>query len=135
MQGRRALLSLALAALAASGCAVAQGALDGPGGGPLVYRRGEIAPGRYLVTVVVGADQCRAAAGPCTTSDDGTVRVALSRVPQVEDWVYEAYAHELCHVVAGLHALVGPLDPCHKEDGGRMHATRGPFRRVATSPR
>lgn len=134
MRRTRALPTAALAAALAGGCALAGGA-GGLAGAPLVFKRGEVEPGRYLVTVVVTREGCSAGEGACTTYDNGTVHAILPRSPDTDDWVYEAYAHELCHVVAGLRGMIGAADPCHKEDGGRMHAVRGPFRGSANRPR
>jgi hypothetical protein len=115
--GARRWLLLAAAGALTGGCALA-------GPTPLVFRHGQVAPGRYLTTVVVTPEGCRGTGQACTTSTKGLVEVVLPRDPETETWVYEAFAHELCHVVAGLQGLVGAADPCHNEDGGRMRNGR-----------
>ncbi len=114
--GRRALGIVALAAALGSGCASGDGATK-------VFRHGAVGPGRYLSTVIVTPGGCSPGGGSCTVHREGTVEVTLPLDPDTASWVYEAYAHELCHVVAGLHRLVGPADPCHNEDGGRMRSS------------
>jgi hypothetical protein len=113
---RRATRALWLLAALLGGCA-------GGNAGTTVFRHGAVAPGRYLSTVIVTPGGCRADGGSCTVYRDGTIEVTLPRHDDTDAWVYEAYAHELCHVVAGLHRLVGPADPCHNEDGGRMRSS------------
>jgi hypothetical protein len=112
---RLAAPALALLAGLVGGCATGDGATT-------VFRHGAVAPGRYLSTVIVTPGGCQGG-GSCTVYREGTVEVTLPRNADTEAWVYEAYAHELCHVVAGLHRLVGPADPCHNEDGGRMRSS------------
>jgi hypothetical protein len=104
-----------LLATVLAGCATGDG-------GTTVFRHGAVAPGRYLSTVIVTPGGCRGDGSSCTVYRDGIVEVTLPRNPDTEAWVYEAYAHELCHVIAGLHRLVGTADPCHNEDGGRMRS-------------
>ena len=120
--GRPTAARLAGALLAAAGALAAGCALTTPS--TLVFKRGEVASGRFLTSVVVTPGGCRGTGQSCTTSTGGSVEVVLPWDADTEDWVYEAFAHELCHVVAGLHGLVGPADPCHKEDNGRLQSRR-----------
>jgi hypothetical protein len=50
--------------------------------------------------------------------------IFLPRVQGTPEWLYEAFAHELCHAVAGVQGKHGKADPCHNEDGGAIHVNQ-----------
>ena len=109
--GRALILTLALLAL--SGCAASI-----EGGKPAVYQKGEIAPHAYLSSIVVLKEGCKPYGAACTIASPSGATVILPRIDGAPEWVYEVFAHELCHAVAGVRGLKGEADPCHDEDGG-----------------
>lgn len=103
------------------------------------YRKGEIAPGRYLSTLrlVDRAEVqrlCPRVVDPVGCMEKTWVRidgrmVALIRV-SVTELDAELLAHEACHAIAEVHIGLGALDrdPCHDEDGG-IAMTRSRWKR------
>lgn len=107
-----------LALLALSGCGTI--AAD-PGEKPVVFQKGRIAAGTYLSSVVVREDGCQPFGTACTKAGPLGAVIFLPRVQGTPGWLYEVFAHELCHAVAGVQGKHGKADPCHNEDGGAIH--------------
>jgi len=110
----------ALAGVFFFGCAAA--------GAPLlpVIQKGQIAPGAYLVTLVLTDSPCglENAAGcvGATSVFYGGREIFLTHVrvrPTAPYTVYETLAHEFCHALAIAQRLP---DPCHREDGGYLRS-------------
>jgi uncharacterized protein YceK len=113
----RALL-LCLALLALSGCGTIAAEPDEK---PAVFQKGRIAPGTYLSSVIVRQNGCQPFGTACTKAGPLGAIIFLPRVQGTPEWLYEAFAHELCHAVAGVQGKHGKADPCHNEDGGAIH--------------
>ncbi len=109
---------LALLALALSGCGTIAAE---PGEKPVVFQKGRIAAGTYLSSVVVREDGCQPFGTACTKAGSLGAVIFLPRVQGTPGWLYEVFAHELCHAVAGVQGKHGKADPCHNEDGGAIH--------------
>jgi hypothetical protein len=107
-----------LALLALSGCSTVAA---GPDKQPTVFQKGRVAPETYLSSVVVRPDGCHPYGSACTIAGPKGAIIFLPRVQGVPAWLYEAFAHELCHAVAGVQGKRGEADPCHSEDGGAIH--------------
>lgn len=106
-----------LALLALSGCSTVAA---GPDKQPTVIQKGRVAPDTYLSSVIVGQDGCRPYGSACTVAGPKGAIIFLPRVQGVPQWLYEVFAHELCHAVAGVQGKRGEADPCHSEDGGTI---------------
>jgi hypothetical protein len=107
-----------LALLALSGCGTIAA---GPDKQPTVFQKGRIAPETYLSSVIVRQDGCRPYGSACTIAGPKGAIIFLPRVQGTPDWLYEVFAHELCHAVAGVQGKRGEADPCHSEDVGAIH--------------
>jgi hypothetical protein len=108
-----------LALLALSGCGTIAARPDNQ---PAVFQKGRIAPQTYLSSVIVGGrDGCRPFGTACTIAGPLGAIIFLPRVQGAPEWLYEVFAHELCHAVAGVQGKRGTADPCHGEDGGAIH--------------
>lgn len=107
-----------LALLALSGCGTIAA---GPDKQPTVFQKGWIAPDTYLSRVIVRSDGCQPFGAACTKAGPLGAIILLPRVEGAPEWLYEAFAHELCHAVAGVQGKHGKADPCHNEDGGVIH--------------
>lgn len=101
-----------------------------------VIRKGEYAPGRYLVTMTITDN----ASEHCVTTRTGVkvkgcAKIGLDSlestmifptflvISRAESTNPEIYVHEFCHAIWGLWVMqVGSpfRDPCHKEDGGKL---------------
>ena len=95
------------------------------GGTPMeeTYRKGETSSNVFLSTVIVRPDGCAPHGTACTmTGPLGVVLVVPFR-EETPSWMYEMFAHEICHVVAAVKDI--QPDPCHREDGGQIRADRG----------
>jgi hypothetical protein len=117
-----------LALLALSGCGTIAA---GPDNQPTVFQKGRIGPQTYLSSVIVGRDGCRPFGSACTIAGPLGAIIFLPRVQGTPEWLYEVFAHELCHAVAGVQGKRDGADPCHGEDGGAIHvnaAELGGFR-------
>ena len=126
---------IALSAVTWSACATTMSARSTP---DLVVERGGVAPGTYLVTVMVvppadvaqACDAPQAAPVACARSVTvfhGKREFVLSRLVFSRDLGFDqrlatAYAHETCHALAAAQHLVP--DPCHNEDHGTLTLPR-----------
>jgi hypothetical protein len=104
------MMSLALAGCA-SGFSVA---------GPLeeTYQKGETSPDVFLSTVIVRPGGCAPVGAACTMAGPRGAVVIVPFSPETPGWMYEMFAHEICHVVAAVREL--QPDPCHQEDHGKI---------------
>lgn len=107
-----------LALLALSGCGTIAAAPDNQ---PAVFQKGRVAPETYLSSVIVKRDGCHPYGTACTKAGPLGAIIFLPRVQGTPEWLYEVFAHELCHAVAGVQGKHGKTDPCHNEDGGAIH--------------
>ena len=122
-------LSLALA-----GCASGfSGGTPLSGGVPTeeIYRKGETSPSTFLSTVIVRPEGCAPHGTACTVAGPHGVVVVVPFREETPSWMYEMFAHEICHVVAAVKEV--QPDPCHREDGGQIRADRG--RRMGAAER
>jgi len=94
-----------------------------PGGAPMaIYQRGETSPSVFLSTVIVQPEGCAPLGLACTVAGPEGAVVIVPLTEGVPAWMYEIFAHELCHVVAAARQLRN--DPCHKEDDGKVDVRR-----------
>ena len=110
-----------LALLALSGCGtIATGPVKTalPDNPPTVFQKGRVAPETYLSSVIVGQGGCHPYGSACTIAGPKGAIIFLPRVQGAPEWLYEVFAHELCHAVAGVQGKRGDADPCHGDDGG-----------------
>ncbi len=114
-------LLLVLGLVVFSGCAATQ-SLGEPAGRPMVFQKGQTAPQAYLSSVIVLKGGCQPFGTACTIAGPTGATIILPRAEGMPDWLYEVFAHELCHAVAGVQGLKGTADPCHSEDGGVIRA-------------
>ena len=106
-----------LVLLALSGC----GTIASPASNqPAVFQKGRIGPETFLSSVIVGQNGCRPFGTACTVAGPKGAIIFLPRVQGTPEWLYEVFAHELCHAVAGVQGKGGATDPCHDEDGGTI---------------
>ena len=108
-------LSLALAGCASS--------LSGGAPTEETFRKGETSPNVYLSTVIARPDGCAPHGTACTMAGPGGVLLIVPLREETPSWMYEMFAHEICHVVAKVKDI--RPDPCHREDGGQIRADRG----------
>jgi hypothetical protein len=108
----RTLAALALGA-ALAGCA------GGPAA-PTVLHRGEIAPGRFLATLVVVDNGCYPHGTACAVQDRERGIMFLPSDAFTPPHVYEQLAVELCHAVAGVRGVPDG----HRVCAGRSGDTR-----------
>jgi hypothetical protein len=106
-----------LALLALSACGTIAAGTDNQ---PTVFQKGRVAPETYLSSVIVGRDGCHPYGSACTIAGPLGAIIFLPRVQGTPDWLYEVFAHELCHAVAGVQGKRGEADPCHEEDSGTI---------------
>ena len=118
-------LSLGLSGCASglSGGTVTGGNVAGKAPAQETYRKGEISPNVYLSTVIVRPDGCAPHGTACTMMGPGGVLLIVPLREEAPSWMYEMFAHEICHVVAKVKEI--RPDPCHREDGGQIRANGG----------
>ncbi len=114
-------LFLIVGLLVFSGCASA-GPSAQSAGQPLVFQKGQIAPQSYLSSVIVVKGGCQPFGAACTIAGPTGATIILPRTEGMPEWLYEVFAHEMCHALAGVKGHTGKADPCHNEDGGVIHA-------------
>lgn len=94
-----------------------------------IYQKGQTSPNVYLSTVIVRPGGCAPFGAACTLAGPGGAVLIVPFDQLTPRWMYEIFAHEMCHVVAAVQALGG--DPCHREDHGKISVQRtgagGPF--------
>jgi hypothetical protein len=122
---RSGLLPL-LVALLFVGCA--SGGI--PGGAPMeIYQKGETSPNIFLSTVIVRPQGCAPFGVACTMAGPAGAVLIVPLTEGMPAWMYEVFAHEMCHVVAAAREL--RQNPCHKEDDGKIDVRRigaqGPY--------
>jgi len=117
-----------LAALLLVGCA--------SGGAPRgastdIYQKGETSPNVFLSTVIVRPQGCAPFGLACTMAGPAGAVLIVPLTEQIPAWMYEVFAHEMCHVVVAVRELRD--NPCHKEDDGKISVRRigaqGPYYR------
>ena len=127
MQSTRATwgLFLFVGLLVFSGCASAGPSAQSVGQ-PLVFQKGQVAPQSFLSSVIVVKGGCQPFGAACTISGPTGATIILPRTEGMPEWLYEVFAHEMCHALAGVKGHTGKADPCHNEDGGviRAHAAQ-----------
>lgn len=94
------------------------------GGAPMeeTYQKGETAPNVFLSTVIVRPGGCAPFGTACTMAGPGGAILIVPLSTETPAWIYEMFAHEICHVVATVKQLGN--DPCHLEDGGTIAARK-----------
>ena len=115
-----------LLALLVVGCA--SGGI--PGGAPMeIYQKGETSPHVFLATVIVRAQGCAPFGVACTMAGPAGAVLIVPLTEGMPAWMYEVFAHEMCHVVAAARELRN--EPCHQEDDGKVEVRRigpqGPY--------
>jgi len=101
-----------------------------PAGGPMeIYQKGEISPNVFLSTVIVRPQGCAPFGLACTMAGPAGAVLIVPLTEKIPPWMYEIFAHEMCHVVVAVRELRN--DPCHKEDDGKIAVHRigaqGPY--------
>lgn len=101
-----------------------------PGGAPMdIYQKGETSPNIFLATVIVRPEGCAPFGLACTMAGPAGAVLIVPRTEGMPAWMYEVFAHELCHVVAAARELRN--EPCHHEDDGKVEVRRigsqGPY--------
>jgi len=115
---RSGLLPLLVAALVV-GCASG----GAPGGVQTdIYQKGETSPNVFLSTVIVRPQGCAPFGLACTMAGPAGAVLIVPHTEQMPAWMYEVFAHEMCHVVAAVREL--RTDPCHAEDDGKIKVRR-----------
>ena len=118
LAARSGLLPL-LVALLFVGCA--SGGV--PGGAPMeIYQKGETSPNVFLSTVIVRPQGCAPFGLACTMAGPAGAVLIVPLTEGIPAWMYEVFAHEMCHVVVAAREL--RHDPCHKEDNGKIEVRR-----------
>ncbi len=96
-----------------------------------IYQKGETSPNVFLSTVIVRPQGCAPFGLACTMAGPGGAVLIVPLNEQMPAWMYEVFAHEMCHVVAAVREL--RQNPCHKEDDGKVEVRRigakGPYYR------
>jgi len=87
-----------------------------------IYKKGQTSPNVYLSTVIVRPGGCAPFGAACTLAGPGGAVLIVPFDQQTPRWMYEIFAHEMCHVVAGVQELRG--NPCHREDHGSITMRR-----------
>jgi len=82
------------------------------------YKKGETSPNVFLSTVIVRPDGCAPLGTACTMAGPRGAVVIVPFSAETPSWMYEMFAHELCHAVAAVKEL--RPDPCHQEDHGKI---------------
>lgn len=128
---RSGLLPL-LGALLFVGCASGSAPHGAPGGAPMdIYQKGETSPNVFLSTVIVRPQGCAPFGLACTMAGPAGAVLIVPLTEQIPAWMYEVFAHEMCHVVVAVREL--RYNPCHKEDDGKIKVHRigaqGPYYR------
>jgi len=117
------LFGLLLFGLLLVGCASGGAPGGGTGGGPMdIYQKGETSPNVFLSTVIVRPKGCAPFGLACTMAGPGGAVVIVPLTEGIPAWMYEVFAHEMCHVVAGAREFRN--DPCHQEDNGKVEVRR-----------
>ena len=103
MQSTRATwgLFLFVGLLVFSGCASAGPSAQSVGQ-PLVFQKGQIAPQSYLSSVIVVKGGCQPFGAACTISGPTGATIILPRTEGMPEWLYEVFAHEMCHALAEI---------------------------------
>lgn len=129
LAARSGLLPL-LAALLLVGCASGSAPRGAPGGAPTdIYQKGETSPNVFLSTVIVRPQGCAPFGLACTMAGPAGAVLIVPLTEQIPAWIYEVFAHEMCHVVVAVREL--RHNPCHNEDNGKIEVRRigaqGPY--------
>lgn len=115
-----------LVALLFVGCASG----GAPGRAPMaIYQKGETSPNVFLSTVIVRPQGCAPFGLACTVAGPAGAVLIVPLTEGMPVWMYEVFAHEMCHVVAAAREL--RQNPCHNEDDGKIDVRRigaqGPY--------
>lgn len=87
-----------------------------------MYQKGETSPNVFLSTVIVRPEGCAPFGVACTMAGPGGAVLIMPFTEHIPGWMYEVFAHEMCHVVVAVREL--PRDPCHTEDDGKIRVRR-----------
>ena len=114
------------------GCASVGAPAGAPSGATMgIYQKGETSPNVFLSTVIVRPQGCAPFGLACTMAGPAGAVLIVPLTEGMPAWMYEVFAHEMCHVVAAARELRN--EPCHKEDDGKVMVRRigaqGPYYR------